>query len=60
MATVFSPIRGTDQAKVRRVTEVTYLGAVNGTMTALRRMQLGTIVQVSSVLTWRAMPVKSA
>ena len=38
MATVYSPIRGMDQAEVRRVTEVTYLGSVNGTMTALRRM----------------------
>ncbi len=60
MATVYSPIRGMDQAEVRRVTEVTYLGAVNGTMTALRRMQSGTIVQVSSVLAWRAMPVQGA
>ncbi len=60
MATVYSPIRGMDQAEVRRVTEVTYLGSVNGTMTALRRMQSGTIVQVSSVLAWRAMPVQGA
>ncbi len=60
MATVYSPIRGLDQAEFRRVTEVTYLGAVHGTMAALRRMQSGTIVQVSSVLAWRAMPVQGA
>ncbi len=60
MATVYSPIQGMDQAEVRRVTEVTYLGSVNGTMTALKRMKSGTIVQVSSVLAWRAMPVQGA
>ncbi len=58
MATVYSPIRGVDAAEVKRVTEVTYLGAVNGTLTALRRMKAGTIVQVSSVLSWRAIPLQ--
>ncbi len=60
MATVYAPIRMLDQDEVRRVTEVTYLGAVNGTMTALKRMTTGTIVQVSSVLAWRALPVQGA
>ena len=58
MATVYSPIKGVDAAEVKRVTEVTYLGAVNGTLTALRRMTSGTIVQVSSVLSWRAIPLQ--
>jgi len=60
MATVYSPIAGMEPDEVRRVTEVTYLGAVNGTLAALKRMQSGTIVQVSSVLAWRAMPIQGA
>ena len=58
MATVYSPIQGLDAAEVRRVTEVTYLGSVHGTLAALRRMKTGTIVQVSSVLAWRAVPIQ--
>ena len=58
MATVYSPIKDLDAAEVRRVTEVTYLGAVHGTLTALKRMTAGTIVQVSSVLSWRAVPIQ--
>ena len=60
MATVYSPIADLNAEEVKRVTDVTYLGAVNGTMTALRRMVSGTIVQVSSVLAWRAMPIQGA
>lgn len=60
MATVYSPIRDMEAAELRRVTEVTYLGAVNGTLAALRRMRGGTIVQVSSVLAWRAAPIQGA
>lgn len=60
MATVYSPIRDMEPDEVRRVTEVTYLGAVNGTLAALKRMRGGTIVQVSSVLAWRAMPIQGA
>ncbi len=47
----------------RRVTEVTYLGYVHGTMSALRRMlprDRGTIVQVGSALAYRAIPLQSA
>ena len=58
MATVYAPIKDLDAAEVRRVTEVTYLGAVHGTLTALKRMKSGTIVQVSSVLSWRAIPIQ--
>lgn len=46
-----------------RVTQVTYLGFVNGTRTALRRMlprDHGTIVQVGSALGERAIPLQSA
>ena len=58
MATVYSPIGELDATEIRRVTEVTYLGAVHGTMAALKRMRAGTIVQVSSVLAWRAIPLQ--
>lgn len=60
MATVYSPIQGLEAAEIRRVTEVTYLGAVHGTMAALKRMKTGTIVQVSSVLAWRGIPLQGA
>lgn len=60
MATVYAPIQEAEADEIKRVTEVTYLGAVNGTLAALRRMQGGTIVQVSSVLAWRAMPIQGA
>ena len=60
MATIYSPIRDLDPGEVRRVTEVTYLGAVNGTLAAMKRMQSGTIVQISSVLAWRAIPIQGA
>lgn len=58
MATIYAPIQDLNAAEIRRVTEVTYLGAVNGTLTALKRMKSGTIVQVSSVLSWRAIPLQ--
>jgi len=60
MATVYSEIRDLEPDEVRRVTEVTYLGAVNGTLVAMKRMRGGTIVQVSSVLAWRAIPIQGA
>ncbi|GAA0985581.1 hypothetical protein GCM10009555_061290 [Acrocarpospora macrocephala] len=47
----------------RRVTEVTYLGYVHGTMAALKRMRprnRGTIVQVGSALAYRGIPLQSA
>ena len=60
MATVYGPIQSLRPDELRRVTEVTYLGAVNGTLSALKRMRAGSIVQVSSILAWRAMPVQGA
>jgi NAD(P)-dependent dehydrogenase (short-subunit alcohol dehydrogenase family) len=38
MASVFAPARDLTPAEIRRVTEVTYLGAVHGTLAALGRM----------------------
>ena len=58
MATIYSPIGKLDAAEIARVTAVTYMGAVNGTLAALKRMHEGTIVQVSSVLAWRAIPIQ--
>ena len=46
----------------RRVTDVTYHGFVWGTMAALKRMRArdrGTIVQVSSALAYRSIPLQS-
>jgi NAD(P)-dependent dehydrogenase (short-subunit alcohol dehydrogenase family) len=63
MATVFSPFEQISPADFRRVTEVTYLGAVWGTRSALKRMQArnhGTIVQVGSALAYRSIPLQSA
>jgi NAD(P)-dependent dehydrogenase (short-subunit alcohol dehydrogenase family) len=47
----------------RRVTEVTYLGYVHGTLAALRRMiprNSGTIIQMGSALAFRGIPLQSA
>jgi NAD(P)-dependent dehydrogenase (short-subunit alcohol dehydrogenase family) len=63
MASVFSPIKEMTPAEFRRVTEVTYLGCVHGTLAALKRMlprNRGVIVQVGSALAYRAIPLQSA
>ncbi|MES2264091.1 MAG: SDR family oxidoreductase [Pseudomonadota bacterium] len=63
MATIFAPVELIGADEFARVTEVTYLGAVYGTMSALRRMRArnrGTIVQVGSALAYRAIPLQSA
>ncbi|MFN2623223.1 MAG: SDR family oxidoreductase [Chthoniobacterales bacterium] len=63
MASVFSPIKEMTPEEFRRVTEVTYLGAVYGTLAALKRMSArdrGVIVQVGSALAYRAIPLQSA
>ena len=63
MASVFSPLSEMTPAEFRRVTEVTYLGYVHGTMAALKRMRpnnCGTIVQVGSALSYRSIPLQSA
>ncbi|MEJ2434110.1 MAG: SDR family oxidoreductase [Pseudolabrys sp.] len=63
MVTVFSPFIEMTPEEYRRVTEVTYLGFVHGTMAALRLMRKhnhGTIVQVGSALAYRGIPLQSA
>lgn len=63
MTSVFSPFSEMTAAEYKRVTEVTYLGTVYGTMSALRRMRPrnhGTIVQVGSALAYRGIPLQSA
>jgi NAD(P)-dependent dehydrogenase (short-subunit alcohol dehydrogenase family) len=63
MVSVFSPVKDMTPEEYRRVTEVSYLGYVHGTLAALRRMlprDRGTIVQVSSALAYRAIPLQSA
>ena len=62
MVSVFSPIKELEPEEARRVTEVTYLGYVYGTIAALRRMlprDRGTIVQVGSALAYRGIPLQA-
>jgi NADP-dependent 3-hydroxy acid dehydrogenase YdfG len=63
MVTVFARFAETRPEEFKRATEVTYLGTVYGTMSALRRMTArdhGTIVQVGSALAYRAIPLQAA
>ena len=63
MTSVFSPVKETTPDEFRRVTEVTYLGVVHGTLSALKRMlprDRGTIIQVGSALAKRSIPLQAA
>ena len=63
MASVFSPVKETMPEEFKRVTEVTYLGVVYGTLAALERMlprDRGHIVQVGSALAYRGIPLQAA
>ena len=63
MVSVFSPFKEMTADEFRRVTHVTYLGYVHGTMTALDRMldrDRGCIIQVGSALAHRAIPLQAA
>ena len=63
MTSVFSPFAQMTASEFQRVTQVTYLGSVHGTMAALRHMRPrdhGTIVQVGSALAFRSIPLQSA
>jgi NAD(P)-dependent dehydrogenase (short-subunit alcohol dehydrogenase family) len=63
MVSVFSPVIEMTPEDYRRVTEVTYLGYVWGTLAALKRMRprnRGVIVQVGSALAYRGIPLQSA
>jgi len=62
MATVFSPAWRITPEEFRRATATTYLGTVHGTLAALRRMERagrGVIVQVSSALSYRSIPLQA-
>ena len=62
MVTVFSPVWQITPEEFRRITEVTYLGAVHGTMAALKRMRRrnrGMIIQVGSALAYRGIPLQA-
>ena len=63
MVSVFSPVAEMHADEYRRVTDVTYLGYVHGTLAAYRRMRRrdrGVIVQVGSALAYRSIPLQSA
>lgn len=63
MVSVFAPAAEIRPAEYRRVMEVNYLGAVHGTLAALRHMRrrgAGTIVQIGSALAYRSIPLQAA
>lgn len=63
MATVFARVWDIEPEEFARATQVTYLGAVNGTLAGLARMRprdRGVIVNVGSALAYRAIPLQSA
>src|SRR5213082_1480081 len=63
MTTVFSPASEMTPEEYKRVTEVTYLGTVSGTLAALHRMlprDQGRIIQIGSALAYRGIPLQSA
>ena len=63
MVTVFAPVWEITPDEFRRVTEVTYLGFVHGTLAALRDMRprnRGTIIQIGSALAYRGIPLQAA
>jgi|SRR5579884_279297 len=62
MTTIFSRFVDIKPEEFRRATEVTYLGTVYGTMSALKRMwprNHGTVVQVGSALAYRSIPLQA-
>ncbi|MGP3697146.1 SDR family oxidoreductase [Rhodobacter sp. NSM] len=63
MVTVFGPAERISPEEYARVTQVTYLGTVHGTLAALRYMRprdRGTILQIGSALAYRSIPLQSA
>ena len=63
METAVGPVDMITPEEFSRVTEVTYLGVVHGTLAALRHMRQrdeGHIVQIGSALAYRAIPLQSA
>ena len=63
MNSVFSPVKEMEPSDYKRVTDVTYLGQVYGTLAALKKMlprDKGAIVLVGSALAYRGIPLQSA
>jgi NADP-dependent 3-hydroxy acid dehydrogenase YdfG len=63
MVSVFSPVKQMRPEEYRRVTEVTYLGFVHGTLAALKHMlprDEGHVIQIGSALVYRSIPLQSA
>jgi short-subunit dehydrogenase len=63
MVSVLAPVAQMRADEYRRVTEVNYLGAVHGTLAALKHMRprgAGVIVQIGSALAYRSIPLQSA
>ena len=63
MVSMYSPFWEIGPEEYKHITEVTYLGQVYGTMSALKRMKprdRGVIVQVGSALAHRSIPLQSA
>lgn len=63
MVTVFSPISQMQPEEYQRITQVTYLGQVHGTLAALNHMRprnRGRIVCIGSALGYRGIPLQSA
>jgi len=63
MVSVFAPFTKVEPEDFKRVTELTYLGQVNGTRAALKRMiprDKGEIILVGSALAFRGIPLQSA
>lgn len=63
MVSVFSPIKEMTAEEFKRVTDVTYLGYVYGTLSALKRMlprDRGMILHVGSALSYRGIPCQAA
>jgi short-subunit dehydrogenase len=63
MCSVFSPVKEMTASDYKRVTDVTYLGYIHGTLSALKRMlprDRGAIIQVGSALAYRGIPLQSA
>jgi short-subunit dehydrogenase len=63
MVSILSPVKEMTPSEYKRVTDVTYLGYVHGTLAALKRMiprDEGIIIQISSALAFRSIPLQSA
>lgn len=63
MNSVFAPFDEITPEEFKRVTDVTYLGTIYGTMAVLRKMKLrdkGSVIFVGSALAYRGIPLQSA